>query len=138
MKNNRFKNTMLALLTTLMLVMSAGVGAADGSGELGRVAYEVSSGLTAGVNISYDEAFDTRVSADIKVRFAGPITTAAKKKKWENPTINALLVSPKNIDVRVHDKCPPGMVWDGRPRCLCTDFDLCSLPLSAMSDPRPK
>ena len=80
------------------------LGAADGSGVLGRVAYEVSSGLTAGVNISYDEAFDTRVSADIKVRFGGPSTTASKKKKWENPTINALTASPKNRDVRVHDR----------------------------------
>ena len=79
------------------------LGAADGSGVLGRVAYEVSSGLTAGVNISCDEAFDTRVSADIKVRFGGPSTTASKKKKWENPTINALTASPKNRDVRVHD-----------------------------------
>ena len=79
------------------------LGAADGSGVLGRVAYEVSSGLTAGVNISYDEAFDTRVSADIKVRFGGPSTTASKKKKWENQTINALTASPKNRDVRVHD-----------------------------------
>ena len=34
MKNNKFKNTMLALLTTLMLVLSAGVGAADGSDPL--------------------------------------------------------------------------------------------------------
>jgi hypothetical protein len=79
------------------------LGAADGSGVLGRVAYEVSSGLTAGVNISYDEAFDTRVSADIKVRFGGPSTTASKKKKWENPTINALTASPNKRDVRVHD-----------------------------------
>ncbi len=77
---------------------------ADGSGVLGRLAYEMTSGVTAGVNLSYDEAFDTRVSADIKVRFGGPSTTAAKKKKWENPTINALTASPKNRDVRVHDK----------------------------------
>ncbi|MDA9661358.1 carbamoyl-phosphate synthase [bacterium] len=86
------------------------LGAADGSGVLGRVAYEVSSGLTAGVNISYDEAFDTRVSADLKVRFGGPSTTAAKKKKWENPTINALTASPKNRDVRVHDDGCAGRV----------------------------
>jgi hypothetical protein len=72
---------------------------------LGRLAYEMTSGVTAGVNISYDEAFDTRVSADLKVRFGGPSTTAATKKKWENPTINALTASPKNRDVRVHDKC---------------------------------
>ena len=35
---------------------------ADSSGVLGRVAYEISSGLIAGANISYDEAFETRVS----------------------------------------------------------------------------
>ena len=69
----------------------------------GRLAYERTRGATAGVNISYDEALDTRVSADIKVRFGGPSTTAAKKKKQENPTINALTASPKNRDVRVYD-----------------------------------
>ncbi|EAU70401.1 possible Carbamoyl-phosphate synthase L chain [Synechococcus sp. BL107] len=83
---------------------SGDLGEADGSGVLGRLAYEMTSGVTAGVNISYDEAFDTRVSADIKVRFGGPSTATAKKKKWENPTINALTASPKNRDVRVHDK----------------------------------
>ena len=79
------------------------LGAADGSGVLGRLAYEMTNGVTAGVNISYDEAFDTHVSADLQVRFGGPSTTAAKKKKWQNPTINALTASPKNRDVRVHD-----------------------------------
>ena len=63
----------------------------------------MTSGVTAGVNVSYDKAFDTRVSADIKVRFGGPSTTAATKKKWESPTINAVSVSPKKRDVRVHD-----------------------------------
>ena len=75
----------------------------DGSGVRGRLAYEITQGLTAGVNISYDEAFDTRVSADLQVRFGGPSTTTAKKIKWENPTINALTASPRNRDVRVHD-----------------------------------
>ena len=74
----------------------------DGSGVLGRLAYDITQGLTAGINVSYDEAFDTRVSADLKVRFGGPSTTA-NKKKWETPTINALTASPKNRDVRVHD-----------------------------------
>ena len=77
----------------------------DGSGVRGRLAYDITQGLTAGVNISYDEAFDTRVSADLSVRFGGPSTTAAKKKKWENPTIHALTAAPKNRDVRVHDDC---------------------------------
>ena len=79
----------------------------DGSGVRGRLTYDISQGITTGINISYDEAFDTRVSADLHVRFSNPNTTAAKKKKWEKPTINALSASPKNRDVRVHDKSSP-------------------------------
>ena len=82
---------------------SGDLGEADGSGVLGRVAYEVSSGLTAGVNISYDEAFDTRVSADLKVRFGGASKTAQRKELQELPVINALTSTPSNRDVRVHD-----------------------------------
>jgi hypothetical protein len=94
----------------------------DGSGVRGRLAYDITQGLTAGINVSYDEAFDTRVSADIKARFGGPSTTAAKKKKWENPTINALTASPNNRDVRVHDKCTVGFrectcCWSTRNYC---------------------
>ena len=76
---------------------------ADGSGVLGRLAYEMTSGITAGVNISYDEAFDTRVSADLKVRFSGSRVTDAKRKKRENLPISALTASPHNRDLRVHD-----------------------------------
>ena len=68
------------------------------------LAYEISSGLTAGVNISYDEAFDTRVSADLKVRFGGASTTAQRKEVQQLPVINALTSTPSNRDVRVHDK----------------------------------
>ena len=80
----------------------------DGSGVLGRLAYEMTSGVTAGVNISYDEAFDTRVSADLKVRFGGPSTTAQRKEVQQLPVINALTSTPSNRDVRVHD----GYLWD--------------------------
>ena len=78
-------------------------GAADGSGVLGRLAYEMTSGVTAGVNISYDEAFDTRVSADLKVRFGGASTEAQRKAVQQLPVINALTSTPSNRDVRVHD-----------------------------------
>ena len=61
------------------------LGSADGFGVLGRLAYEVSSGLMAGVNISYDEAFETRVSADIKVRFSGASKTVDKTKLLRKP-----------------------------------------------------
>jgi hypothetical protein len=98
----------------------------DGSGVLGRLAYDITQGLTAGINVSYDEAFDTRVSADLKVRFGGPSTTAAQKKKWENPTINALTASPKNRDVRVHDKysssCNPN---NQSKNCTCS-YTVCT------------
>ena len=42
---------------------------ADGSGVKGRLAYNISNGLTLGANLSYDEAFDTRFTDDIKYRF---------------------------------------------------------------------
>ena len=75
----------------------------DGSGVRGRLAYEMTSGVTAGVNISYDEAFDTRVSADIKVRFGGASTPAQRKEVQQQPVINALTSTPSDRDVRVHD-----------------------------------
>jgi hypothetical protein len=83
---------------------------ADGSGVLGRVAYEVTNGLTAGVKISYDEAFDTRVSADLKVRFGGPSTTKLREEVQQLPVINALASTPRNRDVRIHDSEPSSVV----------------------------
>jgi hypothetical protein len=80
---------------------------ADGSGILGRVAYEITYGLIAGVNVSYDEAFETRVSADVEYRFGGASKTADKKKVAELPLIKALSSSPNHRDVRVHDKLLP-------------------------------
>ena len=79
----------------------------DGSGVRGRLAYEMTSGVTAGVNISYDKAFDTRVSADLKVRFGGASTTAQRKYVQQQPVIKALTSTPSNRDVRVHDGCIP-------------------------------
>ena len=75
----------------------------DGSGVSGRLAYEISNGVTAGVNISYDQAFDTRVSADLKVRFGGASTTAQRKEVQQLPVINALSSTPSNREVRIHD-----------------------------------
>jgi hypothetical protein len=79
----------------------------DGSGVHGRLAYEISNGLTAGVNISYDEAFDTRVSGDLKVRFGGPKTTTQRKEVQQQPVISALTSTPSNRDIRVHDWLDP-------------------------------
>jgi hypothetical protein len=101
------------------------LGSADGSGVLGRLAYEISNGLTAGVNISYDEAFETRVSADIKVRFGGPSTTAQRKEVQQLPVINALTSAPSNRDVRVHDACPPGWEYEWIPMGFLHQWDDC-------------
>ena len=84
------------------------LGTADGSGVLGRLAYEMTSGVTAGVNISYDEAFDTGVSADIKVRFGGPSTTAQCIEVQQQSVINALTITPANRNVRIHDQWADG------------------------------
>ncbi|MDA9641233.1 carbamoyl-phosphate synthase [bacterium] len=92
----------------------------DGSGVRGRLAYEMTSGVTAGLNISYDEAFDTRVSADLKVRFGGAATAAKRKEVQQLPVINSLTSTPSNRDVRVHDDAcycyycnPPGYYGSG-------------------------
>jgi hypothetical protein len=77
---------------------------ADGSGVLGRLAYSISNGLIAGVNLSYDQAFETRFSADLKYRFGGNGNkTASEKKAWQTPVIQSLTETVRNRDVRVHD-----------------------------------
>ena len=87
----------------------------DNIGVKGRLAYEISNGLTAGVNISYDKAFETRVSADLKVRFGGPSTTSQRKEVQQQPVINALTLTPSNRDVREHDDFWGN--WGCQPSC---------------------
>ena len=78
---------------------------ADGSGVNGRLAYNISNGLTLGASLSYDQAFDTRFSADLKYRFgSNGYGAPSKKKAWQTPVIQALSASPAHRDVRVHDK----------------------------------
>jgi len=77
---------------------------ADGSGIRGRLAYDLINGLTIGVNYSYDQAFDSRVSGDIKYRFgANGYGAPSAKKEWNTPVIQALTETVRNRDVRVHD-----------------------------------
>jgi len=78
-------------------------GDADGSGVLGRLAYAINNGLTVGTNLSYDSAFKSRFSADIKWRFntnGGP----GKETPKSNAAVGALTSTPSNRDVRVHDE----------------------------------
>ena len=89
---------------------SGDLGAADGSGVRGRLAYNLINGLTVGANLSYDQAFETRVSADIKYRFGANGYGAPSIRKLQPvvmPIIQALSATPSNRDVRVHDDPPP-------------------------------
>ena len=90
----------------------------DGSGVLAQLAYEITDGLTLGVNVSYDEAFETRVSGNIEYRFGTGNASTVEKKKWQTPVIQALTESVKHRDVRVHDggklinrKCKSESIW---------------------------
>jgi hypothetical protein len=84
---------------------SGDLGEADGSGVQVDLDYQIADGLTAGINISYDEAFETRVSGNIEYRFGSNHSAAeTKKKAWQKPTIQALSESVKNRNIRVHDK----------------------------------
>ena len=72
---------------------------ASGSGVKGRLAYAINNGLTAGVNITYDNAFQTRVSGDIVYRFNTPKSTVPSV--GNNDLIAALSKPLPNRDVRV-------------------------------------
>ena len=77
----------------------------DGSGVRGRVAYALSDGLTIGANLSYDQAFSTRFSADVKYRFGSrkSTDTAAMRTAEKYPLLMALKQAPAEREVRVHD-----------------------------------
>jgi hypothetical protein len=104
------------------------LGAADGSGVQGRIAYNMGNGFSVGTNLSYDDAFDGRVSADILYRFASPKATTAPIKKGLNaPTIKGLTDGVKERDVRVHDAglpaCPKGKKGNIDVKFACLDIE---------------
>jgi hypothetical protein len=84
----------------------------------GRLAYNISDALPAGANLSYDQAFETRFSADLKYRFgSNGYGAPSKKKAWQTPVIQSLTESVRHREVRVHDdankcnqnnSCTPG------------------------------
>jgi hypothetical protein len=97
------------------------LGTADGSGILTKLAYDLTDDLTLGVTYSYDQAFQSRVSGDVKYRFGGnSYTSPNKKKAWQTPVMQALTDSVKHRDVRVHD-CSyknSGTLGSGRPNVV--------------------
>ena len=85
------------------------VGEASGSGASAGLNYDITNNLTAGVKVSYDDAFETRVMATINWSFADLFNSdEAEKEATTNMVMNALSASPEQRDVRVHDAgwCP--------------------------------
>jgi len=81
------------------------LASANGSGVVGRVAYTISDGLSAGATLSYDQAFDTRVSVNLAYRFgsASAKRSTPSTNVLNTPAIKALAIGPAMRDVRVHD-----------------------------------
>ena len=60
-------------------------------------------GVTAGVNFSYDEAFEARVLENIKVRFDGPSATSKRVEAQQHFVVSELISTPTNRSVWIHD-----------------------------------
>ena len=82
---------------------------------LGSVSYELIDSLLARANLSYDEAFETRVSGNIEYRFGTGNATQVEKKTWQIPVIQSLTESVKHRDVRVHDAFVGGWICFSKP-----------------------
>ena len=80
------------------------MGGAVGSGAAAGLSYDINDNLTAGVKVTYDDAFETRVIATINYTFGNLIQgDEAEKESTTNMVMNALNASPEQRDVRVHD-----------------------------------
>ena len=74
----------------------------DNAGIKARISYEIANGLTAGVNASYDDSFDWRVSADIKYRLGLNGNGVPNNKNVPTP-VAEMSSTPTSRDIRVHD-----------------------------------
>ena len=80
------------------------LGAGDSSGVKSRLAYNIANGVTVGFTYSYDAAFQSVATGDIKWRFGSKGYGSPKKQNPPvMPVIQALSTTPANRDVRVHD-----------------------------------
>jgi hypothetical protein len=80
------------------------LAAGDSSGVKSRLAYNIANGVTGGFTYSYDTAFQSVATGDIKWRFGSKGYGSPKKQKPPvMPVIQGLSTTPANRDVRVHD-----------------------------------
>jgi hypothetical protein len=88
------------------------VGGANGSGVSASLAYNLTDSLTAGVKVSYDDAFETRVLATINYTFGNLIEgEEPEKQTTANFVVEALGASPQQRGVRVHDRSVRSSCW---------------------------
>ena len=86
----------------------------NGSGFKGSLAYDLSNNFTVGANVSYDEASDTRVSADFKYSFRFDVKG---KNNTPSNVIKALSKPLSNLNVRVHDDYCSTVMFGGVKSC---------------------
>ena len=80
------------------------VGGASGSGATAGLSYDINDNLTAGIKVSYDDTFETRVMATINYTFSNLFKSDEEEKEaTPNVVINALSTSPEQRDIRVND-----------------------------------
>ena len=75
----------------------------DGSGFKARLTYDLNDQLQAGVVYTYDENFESRVSADFKVRFGSDTKSLSKTIGF--PVLQGLSDNPRNRNIRVGNSC---------------------------------
>ena len=91
------------------------LGEAVGSGASAGLSYDINDNLTAGIKVSYDDAFETRVMATLNYTFGNLIKgDEAEKAATTSRVMNALNASPEQRDIRVHDDYN-----------RCEEFDAC-------------
>jgi len=77
----------------------------DSSGVKTRLSYNIANGLTAGFTYSYDAAFQSVATGDIKWRFVPTAlgASSSRNNQTSNFAIRALSMTPSDRDIRVHD-----------------------------------
>jgi hypothetical protein len=77
---------------------------ADGGGVSTGLNYDITDNLTAGIKVSCDDAFETRVMATINWSFANLIKgDEDEKERTTNMLMSAMSATSGNRDVRLHD-----------------------------------
>jgi len=72
------------------------------------LAVAVTKNIEFGGTYTYDDAFESRASADLTIRFGGGSNQDKSKQQAKaeaKPQIKGLSEIPRNRDVRVHDRC---------------------------------